>query len=123
MTRDYDGFYFLPGDNDGELKLEYFKFQEQEYIGEPIGASSLGDMYHIAFFKWIDGGDLIFDEQFEAIFADPTTYIKNILGADLYGCVLRKTDVSSKWWDIYLKKIKDASIITSNKMKEKQNYE
>jgi hypothetical protein len=65
----------------------------------------------------------ISDEQFEAIFADPITYIKNILGTDLYGCVLRKTDVSSKWWDIYLKKIKDASIITSNKMKEKQNYE
>ena len=118
MTRDYDGFYFLPGDDDGELKLAYFTLKEEEFRGEPIDNIDLGDMYHIAFFRWSHNNEPVFDEQFEAIFADPSTYIKNMIGADLYGCVLRKTDKSGKWWKDYLKRTMDSCTMIHEKMKK-----
>lgn len=102
MTKDYDGFYFLPGDEDNQLTLSYFKLNEEFVDGKPVDFSSVGDMFHIAFFKWSDGGNPVFDEHFEAIFTDPSTYIRGLAGADLYGCVLRKTDKSAKWWEDYL---------------------
>jgi hypothetical protein len=117
MTRDYDGFYFLPGDDDDELKLAYFKLKEEEFLGEPVDNTILGDMYHIAFFKWSDGGHPIFDEHYEAIFSDPSTYIKNISGADLYGCILRKTEKSGKWWKDYLKRTMESCTMIQDKMK------
>ena len=100
--KDYDGFYFLPGDDEDGLNLAYFKFKDGEFDGKPIGATELGDMYHIAFFKRDANGDPMFDEQFEAIFKDPSVYIQGLVGANLYGCILRKTEKSSEWWDEYL---------------------
>ena len=49
-----DGFYILPGD-DGEaeysLKLSYFNFPKNFVKGKKIDGSSIGDMYHVVFFK------------------------------------------------------------------------
>jgi hypothetical protein len=116
MDKDeYDGFYFLPGDDDGDLNVAYFRFNEEEKYGKCIESSPLGDKYHIAFFKRDANGDPMFDEEFEAIFADPTTYIKGLLGAELYGCVLRKTEDSGKWWDEYLTRAQ--KICMMNKLK------
>jgi hypothetical protein len=107
-TDEYDGFYFLPSDDDDALNLAFFRFKEGENYGRPIERSGMGDKYHIAFFKCDDTGTPIFDEHFEAIFSDPTIYIKNLIGSDLYGCVLRKTEQSYKWWDKYLTKAKES---------------
>ncbi len=110
---DFDGFYFLPGDNDEELNLAYFKFDKDEHRGKPIESSDLGDKFHIAFFRTDENGAPFFDEQFEAIFVDPSTYIKNFIGADVYGCMLRKTENSQKWWQEYLER----AISTCEKLK------
>jgi hypothetical protein len=104
MVKDeYDGFYFLPGDEEYELNIAYFKFKE-EWNANTIESSILGDKYHIAFFKRDANGDPMFDEEFEAIFADPSVYIQGLAGANLYGCVLRKTEKSTKWWREYLER-------------------
>ena len=98
---EYDGFYFLPGDDEDGINLAYFKFKE-DWDAAAVESTPLGDKYHIAFFKRDANGDPMFDEEFEAIFADPSVYIQGLVGAKLYGCVLRKTEKSAKWWQEYL---------------------
>lgn len=104
MSKDeYDGFYFLPGDEDGDLNIAYFKFKPgEEFTGEPVQDSPMGSTYHIAFFRRDANGDPMFDETFDAVFTDPAVYIQQLVGSNLYGCVLRKTEKSSKWWEEYL---------------------
>ena len=104
--KEYDGFYFLPGDDENEINLAYFQFKDEFGNSDPIEATPLGDKYHIAFFKRGDDGHPEFDDSFEAIFADPTVYIKGLIGAEVYGCVLRKTEKSQKWFDEYLTRAK-----------------
>jgi hypothetical protein len=106
-TTEFDGFYFLPGDEDDQLKFAYFKVGENHPTGEKVETTQIGDMYHVAFFKESEDGHPKFDEEFEAIFADPATYITNLIGCSLYGCMFRKTENSSKWWNEYLTKAKE----------------
>jgi hypothetical protein len=104
---EYDGFYFLPvekEDYEHSLGFQFFNLKDEYENGKPIDGNQNGDMYHIAFFGRDDEGQPIFDDAFEAILTEPTVYIENLLGADLYGCVLRKTDKSSDWFDDYLQK-------------------
>ena len=49
-SKDYDGFYILPGDDDG-LKMSYFDFKDDFDKGEKIGYNDLGDCYHVLFFR------------------------------------------------------------------------
>ena len=104
----FDGFYFLPSDEDENgLTLKYFNFNVKEFMdAKPVGGTAVGDMYHIAFFRKDEEGNPVFDETFDAIFACPKTYIKQLAGMNLYGCVLRKTEKSGKWFDDYLTGIK-----------------
>lgn len=101
---EYDGFYFLPDEGDDDLQIAYFNFKDEFANGTPIEHSSIGYKYHIAFFRRDDEGNPVFDDTFEAIFGDPTIYIKNLVGAGLYGCVLRKTEKSQEWFDEYLER-------------------
>jgi len=99
----YDGFFFTPGVEEDELELSFFDYNEENLKNaEKVENTDIGDKYHIAFFKPNDEGLVEFDETFEAIFADPVTYIKNLTGSQLFGCVLRKTTQSGKWFDNYL---------------------
>jgi hypothetical protein len=50
-SADYDGIYFLPGDEEGELVLSYFDFNDEMAGGEPIENTNYGSKYHIAFFS------------------------------------------------------------------------
>jgi hypothetical protein len=111
---DYDGFYFLPGEDEYEINIAYFKFKEGEWTASAVETTSLGDKYHIAFFKRDINGDPMFDEEFEAIFTDPSVYIQGLAGAKLYGCVLRKTEKSTKWWQEYLDRAQKTCLM--NKM-------
>lgn len=104
---EYDGFYFLPGDEDGDLNIAYFKFKSgEQFGGDPIETSPMGNKYHIAFFRKDEEGNPMFDDAFEAVFADPSIYIKQLVGGNLYGCVLKKTEKSTEWWDEYLTRAK-----------------
>ena len=110
----FDGFYILPGDEDG-LKLSYFDFKDDFDKGKKIGGNAMGDMYHVIFMKAGDDSLPMLDDHFEAIFAHPETYVKNLLGADIFGCFVKKTENSWKWVDDYLKRT--LARVTMMKMK------
>jgi hypothetical protein len=115
--KEYDGFYILPDDEvEGAYKYAFFQLKDEYENGKPVESSSVGDWFHVAFFKRDEDGDAEFDESFEAIFADPVVYAGGLEGLDIYGCFLRKTDKSQKWFDDYLKRA--LSRITINKVKK-----
>ena len=105
-SHEYDGIYFLPYQNEEEgeegLVISYFDFKEDMANGTPIEGTAVGPKYHIAFFKRGPDGSPEFDETFEAIIGDPGKYINNLTGAGVYGCVVKKTNKSQKWFDDYL---------------------
>jgi hypothetical protein len=107
--QEYDGFYFLPlKDDEGGLKLSFFALKD-EHRGTPVDGNSFGDMFHIVMFRPDE------DDSFEAILGDPPQYIENLVGAKIYGCVLRKTDKSGEWIQDYLTGILGTVIV--NKLK------
>ena len=110
----FDGFWFLPCDEEG-LNLSFFTFKDEFGGGTPIGGNQIGDNYHLAFFKENEEGMPEFDDAFEAILGDPESYIKNLVGAGLYGCVVRKTTKTGKWFDDYLTSVKDSVIVDNVK--------
>ena len=110
----FDGFWFLPCEEEG-LNLSFFSFKDEYGGGTPIGGNQLGDNYHLAFFKENEEGMPEFDEAFEAIIGDPQSYIKNLVGAGLYGCVVRKTTKTGKWFDNYLTSVVDSVIVDNVK--------
>lgn len=101
--KDYDGFYLLP-DEENDLQITYFLFKDEFANSKPIESSTIGDKYHIAFFRRDENGQPLFEESFEAILGDPAVYAKNLVGAGIYGCILRKTEKSSEWFEEYLKR-------------------
>jgi hypothetical protein len=118
-SKDYDGFYILPADEDDGLKMAYFDFKDDFEKGEKLGGNALGDMYHVIFFKVGEDSLPILDDHFESIFAEPETYVKGLLGANLFGCFVKKTENSWKWVDDYLKNT--LSRVTLMKMKNYAN--
>jgi hypothetical protein len=64
----------------------------------------MGDMYHVIFMRCGDDSLPVLDDHFEAIFANPETYVKGLLGAEIFGCFVKKTENSYKWVDDYLKR-------------------
>jgi len=103
-SHEYDGIYFLPYEDEKEegLLISFFDFKHDMANGEPIDGTAIGPMYHIAFFKSDEEGMPVFDESFEAILGDPGQYIQNLTGAGVYGCVVKKTNKSGKWFEDYL---------------------
>ena len=104
-SSEFDGIYFLPHEDengDEGLVISYFDFKNEMANGTPIEGNAIGPKYHIAFFKRGPDGYPSFDESFEAIIGDPGKYIENLTGAGLYGCVIKKTNKSQKWFDNYL---------------------
>lgn len=100
---DFDGFYLVPTD-EGEVEFKFFKATEGNDFGAKVDHTDIGDMYHVAFFRYKEG-NLIFDECFDAIFADPVFYANGLIGGDIYATFMRKTTNSSEWWSDYLKHI------------------
>ena len=106
MTENYDGFYFLPGKDDAEMALSFFEFSEELGNQKKVDSKNeIGDLWHIAFFTKDENDNPQFNDSFEAIFSDPVAYVKNLCGTGLYGCVLRKTYKSVKWFNDYLDKV------------------
>ena len=57
QTTTFDGFFFTPGDEDGELELSFFDYNEENLKNaEKVENTAYGDKYHIAFFKPNDEG-------------------------------------------------------------------
>lgn len=106
--KDYDGLYFVPSDNDGEedIQVTFFTLEDEYQNSTPLSNTQVGDCWHVAFFKndEEDIEKMKIDDVFEAIFADPFVYLKNLVGTNLSGCMIRKTTKSGKWFDDYLTK-------------------
>ena len=49
--KQFDGFYFLPGDEENQMMFSYFVLKEDSLRGKPVDNTKVGDMYHIAFFR------------------------------------------------------------------------
>jgi len=105
--RVYDGLFFTPGEEEDSLTISFFDLKDEYADGVPIEGNDIGPKCHIAFFKECDDGLVRFDETFEAIFADPVTYVNGLLGGGLYGCILKKTTKSHEWFEHYLTRTKD----------------
>jgi len=103
-SSNYDGFYLLPEINSEGLRMSFFNFNDDFVKGEKIEHTSIGDKYHVIFLVQGEDGTPIIDDHFEAIFADPETYVRGLLGAEVYGCFVRKTENSWKWVEEYLTK-------------------
>lgn len=104
----YDGFYIVPGDDEDSMQLRFFNLKEEIELGAPVENTELGYKYHVVFFKQKDDEPIELNDCFEAIFADPVTYAKGLLGSNLYGTFLKKTENSGNWFDDYLKKTVDS---------------
>ena len=100
----HDGIFFLPGEDDDEMCLEFFNFKDDMAGGTLVEANEIGPKYHIAFFRKDEEGNPVFDEHFEAIFGDPEAYLTKLTGCGLYGCMVKKTTKSAKWFEDYLNK-------------------
>jgi hypothetical protein len=98
----YDGFIFLHSDEDeDELDFRFIRYNQN--FGECIENTKAGDKYHVAFFKRdVETGEYSFDETFEAIFADPLTYAKNLRGCQVFGTILKKKEKTTEWFNDYL---------------------
>lgn len=108
----YDGFIFLRDDDD-EDALDFRFVKYKDVFGPPIENNEVGDKYHVAFFKCDEDGEYSFDETFEAIFADPMVYARNLAGLNIFGTIMRKQEKTSEWFKDYLK-----DLIESVKMTE-----
>jgi len=113
---EFDGLFFLPSGEEGELEISFFSFNDEKYKGSPIENTKIGDMFHVALFKQNEDGEVEFDETFEAIFADPLTYIKNLAPMGIYGTFVRKTEKSKPWFDNYLERALN-NVMLANKKK------
>ena len=112
---EYDGFYIVPkdGEETDSMELMFFCFKDDEKFGKPIEQNEMGYKYHVVFFKERDDGEMVLNDCFEAIFSDPVTYAKGLLGSNLFGTFLRKTERSSDWLDDYLRKAVDSVKLAS----------
>lgn len=100
----YDGVFFFPAvDEEGDdvMAFNFWSFTGNFANKESVGATEMGNMFHVAFFKENEGGFEI-DDTFEAIFTDPKVYLEGLAGSNLFGVICRKTANSSSWFREYL---------------------
>lgn len=100
----FDGFYFVPDEEDFEsnYKMIFFNMKDEYANGNSVESSEMGLKYHLCFFKQDENGAPVFDDAFEAILVDPISYVKNLTGSGIGGCIVKKTDKSEGWWIDYL---------------------
>jgi hypothetical protein len=59
------------------------------------------------------------NDTFEAIFADPVVYAEGLIGMDIYGTFVKKTEEAQKWFDEYLKLTSERVTMINDVLKEK----
>ena len=105
---EYDGFLFLPSEQEDDdtsaLEFRFIKYKQD--FGPAVEGSDIGEKYHVAFFKRDADGHFHFDEEFEAIFADPMVYAKGFIGQNLFGTMVKKKENTTEWFKEYLTDIK-----------------
>lgn len=100
--KDFDVLFFLPKDEES-LKIELCDYTNP---GQPVGGNDMGKEYHITLFKLNETGTCDLD-SFDAILADPKTYVSMLIPQDWYGFVARKTTTSLSFVKETIDKIKE----------------
>ena len=113
---EFDGFLFLPADDvaEDEDGIEFRFIKYKDYLGAPVEFTEIGEKYHVALFKQDENGDFQFLETFEAIFSDPLTYVRNLVGCNLFGTIAKKKENSTPWFNEYLTDVKSNVIMTND---------
>jgi hypothetical protein len=87
-----DFMTFFEGDKRDEISIMGHEYANS---GEPVGASTMGEAYHIILFRSHEKEDRYIDlDSFEAILSDPLEYISGLIPQGWYGVVARKTTTS-----------------------------
>lgn len=94
---EYDGIIFF--EKNTNAFMGFFNHLDTHEKGEKLESTSMGDMWHIMFYKKNKEERVSFEESFDAILIDPEIYIENLMKIDSnnMGFVLRKTKNSSEW--------------------------
>lgn len=100
---EFDVLFFLPRDED-TLKIELCDYTNP---GQQVGGNEMGKEYHITLFKFNENDGAYDLDTFDAILADPKTYISSLIPQNWYGFVARKTTTSKKFVEETLDKIKE----------------
>jgi hypothetical protein len=108
LPQKFDGIYFLPSsEQDSTVKYLFFDLSEEFVSSQKVDHSSIGDCFHIAFVRPNEKGMPILNDHFEAILIDPMTYLRTLIGTDIYGCIVRKTEKSHLWFNQYVNRMKE----------------
>ena len=118
-TNAYDGFHMMPHDSDDEkVQFRFFKINGEHLQGETIGRTDIGEVYNVLLVKQGKEG-IELNDTFEAIFADPVVYAEGLIGMDIYGTFVKKTEEAQKWFDEYLKLTSERVTMINDVLKEK----
>lgn len=119
---DYDGFHFLPHpENEGEFFFQFFSLKNTDGSTkgtEPIGKTEVGEMYNVLLMKDTED-EVILDDVFQAIFADPTVYAEGLIGSNIFGTFVKHTEHAKEWWRDYVSTTK--KLIDEMNVEEKQH--
>jgi hypothetical protein len=120
-TSTYDGFHLMPHEKDeNKVQFKFFKINEDHLQGDTIGRTDIGETFNVLLFKHGSGG-IELNDTFEAVFADPVVYAKNLIGMDIYGTFVKKTVEAQEWFDDYLKLTIERVTMINNELMEKSD--
>jgi len=91
-TENYDFLTFFEGEKKDQISI---MTQEYANTGLPVGASRMGNAYHIILFRSHETEDKYIDlDSFDAILSDPLEYISGLIPQGWYGIIAKKTTTS-----------------------------
>ena len=89
---DIDVIMFFEGEKPDSIRIEGTQYENR---GEPVGASDMGNAYHIVLCKSHPTEDKYHQfDTFEAILAEPLEYISNRIPEGWFGIIAKKTTTS-----------------------------
>jgi hypothetical protein len=101
----FDALYFIPADDDDTLKVELNTYKDP---GKDVGGNEIGKCYHIVLWQHDeDDGSVKELDTFDAILADPLTYISQLIPCNWYGIIARTTTTSKNFIDPLLAKMRE----------------
>ena len=105
-TQHHDAIFVLPGDKKDQLHIETAVYKNP---GESVNKSPLGNSYHVVLFKEDTEKDCLYDiDCFDAVFCDHLEYMSNLIPANWYIIMARKTTTSHDFIQKTIDKLKSA---------------
>ncbi len=101
LQNDFDLLFFHANE---DANIDYYPIQlAEEYRTPKISHSNMGDTYTISYIGINDDMEPYLDYTFDAVLLDPITYVSNCAGAHIQGCIMRKSEKSDQFFQLYIK--------------------